>query len=569
MSASVRPDRYCPLCGAETDSRVCAADGTATLRRGAPPSDPSRIKIGDVIADRYRIEGELGRGGFGAVFRARHTGTGQEVGLKVLVSGADDTVKQRFFREARMTAQLRHPNTIRVFDFGQSDDGTLFIAMEMLRGCTVAEELEKRQRDGGAFSEQEAVEIGIAVADSLDEAHAAGLVHRDLKPHNLFLHEDKRDGRVVKVLDFGIAKGLGKSLTGDGILGTPTYMSPEQIRNLDLDGRSDVYALGVVLFYVVAGRPPFDADEPLVVMMEHTTKAPPRLADVAPDRASRGLNAVVARCLAKSPDDRFQDATELARALQTLNKGGRTGRYAAPRRMKSGGVVRRPSRRHAPVGGVGDEPEADDDPLPATVVGPLPTKDDELAEPVEVIAAPPIVSMKPNWPLRIAVFLAVSSVSAAIVVWGVLIAGWGADSGRKDDPTVAAATGDVAAPSTAASTAAGANSARDANDSADAGATEASSDAGSGVDSAAAAAEDIAAASQDNAAAGSGDADDVTGSDAVGDADVAVDGGAAKARKSKRRRSKRGRYRGRSRSRRKARKPRRRVIDHALEVEVN
>ncbi len=182
--------RYCPVCTERTVKRVCNNDGTTTLLVDAPSSDPNRIQPGHILADRYQVEHEIGRGGFGAVFAARHTGTGQRVGVKVLAAGADDVNVQRFFREARVTAGLQHPNTIRVFDFGQADDGTLFIAMELLVGVSLAQELQARAEHASAFSETEALEVAIAVACSLMEAHESELVHRDLKPQNVVLHND-------------------------------------------------------------------------------------------------------------------------------------------------------------------------------------------------------------------------------------------------------------------------------------------------------------------------------------------------------------------------------------------
>lgn len=307
--------RYCPVCTAETGERVCADDGTTTLLVDAPASDPSRITAGYILADRYQIDHELGRGGFGAVFAARHTGTGQAVGVKVLAAGADDVNVQRFFREARVTAGLQHPNTIRVFDFGQADDGTLFIAMELLIGVSVADKLRARLREQAVFSEREALELGIAVVQSLAEAHGSGLVHRDLKPQNIFIHTDAFGQDVVKVLDFGIAKGQGHSLTGGGVLGTPTYMSPEQAQGADCDGRSDLYSLGVMLFHLVCGEPPFAGDQPLQVLMAHVSREPPDIATSARTRISPAFAALVRRAMCKRAADRFADADAMHSAL--------------------------------------------------------------------------------------------------------------------------------------------------------------------------------------------------------------------------------------------------------------
>src|SRR5688572_4561598 len=165
-------------------------------------------RTGDIIAERYQLEESIGHGGYGKVFRARHLGTGQDVAVKVLIpQGGDEhfTIK-RFFLEARVTSGLKHANTIKVFDFGQEDSGLVYLAMEMLSGSTLREELRERRKQGRPFTEREAIDIGIAVTRSLGEAHSAGLVHRDLKPDNVFLHLAGDDEPHIKVLDFGIVK---------------------------------------------------------------------------------------------------------------------------------------------------------------------------------------------------------------------------------------------------------------------------------------------------------------------------------------------------------------------------
>lgn len=155
--------RVCPHCDTETPDRVCPNDGTATLMRNPPAVDLTKVAVGKVIAHRYALDRELGRGGFGAVFGARHTGTGQQVAVKVLSSVGDPSAIKRFFREARVTAALKSRHTIRVFDFGQDDDGLTYLAMELLTGQTVHEWLQSRSKTGTALSESEAVEVGIAV----------------------------------------------------------------------------------------------------------------------------------------------------------------------------------------------------------------------------------------------------------------------------------------------------------------------------------------------------------------------------------------------------------------------
>jgi serine/threonine-protein kinase len=293
----------------------------ATLLFDASRSDASCVKERMLIAGRYQIEGVIGSGGFGTVFRAVHVGTGQKIAVKVLSSGPSDrdtgVALRRFFLEARTTASLQHPNTVRVFDFGQEDSGIVYIAMELLRGRTLRQALEERVASGQVFSEAEATEIGVAVARGLAEAHAAGLVHRDLKPENIFLHELAGGECVTKVLDFGIVKTLGgPQLTRtSAVIGTPAYMSPEQARSAPLDGRSDVYSLGVILFQLVSGVPPFTADTPVQLLYKHVSASPPDLASCARTPLSDRFVRTVRRALVKDPDQRFPDIASFRAAL--------------------------------------------------------------------------------------------------------------------------------------------------------------------------------------------------------------------------------------------------------------
>ena len=294
----------------------------STLLIDAPPSDVSTVKVGTVIGGRYRVLGELGKGGFGAVFAARHTGTGREVAVKVLSSDGDDgdmASLKRFFHEARVTAGLSHPNTIRVFDFGQDDSGVLYLAMEKLNGVTLRQEIRRRAKQKQGFTVAEVVRIGEAVLRSLAEAHAAGLVHRDLKPDNIFLHETAGDDTIVKVLDFGIAKSLGTSLTGaSAVLGTPAYMSPEQVQHFALDARSDLYSLGIVLYQLLAGDVPFRGDTPMQVLFMHVQQPVPDIRHKVSEPLPDAVVTVIRRALAKQPDQRYATARQMREALTAL-----------------------------------------------------------------------------------------------------------------------------------------------------------------------------------------------------------------------------------------------------------
>ena len=310
--------RLCPKCGKKTAEARCPDDGTATLVLAQNPD--AKLTSGTEVNGRYRIDKIIGQGGFGAVYKAKNLATDQDIAIKLLavsLDSDDSDMIQRFFAEAQVTASLKHPNTIRVFDFGQTEGGALYIAMELLSGRPLNEELRERLAVGQVFSEDEIIAIGSQVLRSLAEAHLANLVHRDLKPHNIFLHDVEGDDAVVKVLDFGIAKRLGSNMTGTGkAFGTPTYMSPEQAQNKGVDRRSDLYSLGCVLYQLAAGRPPFDGENPLSVLLAHVAEPAPDLRQTARTPLSEPFLRVVERALAKSADDRFGTAIEMRQALE-------------------------------------------------------------------------------------------------------------------------------------------------------------------------------------------------------------------------------------------------------------
>ncbi|HEX2678492.1 MAG TPA: serine/threonine-protein kinase [Polyangiales bacterium] len=287
---------------------------------GVKQSDPL---IGSTLAGRYRIEARVGAGAMGAVYRASQAGLGRAVALKVLkrdMAWGGDTV-QRFRREAKAMSALNHPNTVRVFDFGATDDGLLFLAMEMLDGEPATEHLART----GAIGMADAVIFAQGVLRSIGEAHSKGIVHRDLKPDNIFLTKVEGHTRpMVKVLDFGIAKAIegerkiDQFETLDGtVFGTPRYMSPEQAAGKPLDPRSDLYSVGILLYEFLTGHPPFEDADAVVVMAKHIRETPlPLRRSAPPDRViPESLEAVVSRALEKDPAMRWQSAEEFDAAL--------------------------------------------------------------------------------------------------------------------------------------------------------------------------------------------------------------------------------------------------------------
>jgi predicted Ser/Thr protein kinase len=285
------------------------------VTNAAPESSFAREfpELAQALAGQFRVERDLGRGGMGVVYLARELKLDRLVALKVLpaVLAREPATLERFLREARTAAHLAHPNVVPVYRADEAG-GTAFFAMAFVEG----ESLADRVRDRGPLPPADAVPILRSVAWALAYAHARGVVHRDVKPENILI--DRATGRTL-VTDFGIARQSlteeAARLTQDGhVLGTLHYMSPEQVNDAPLDGRSDLYALGVVAFYVLSGRLPFEGLAPSAVLVAHATREPPPLMSVAPN-VPAALAAVVDRCLMKRPEDRFATGEDLAEAL--------------------------------------------------------------------------------------------------------------------------------------------------------------------------------------------------------------------------------------------------------------
>jgi serine/threonine-protein kinase len=278
--------------------------------------------LGQILGERFHILELMARGGMGKVYRAKQAPLGRIVALKVLdpfdVNADPDAFRQRFFLEASSCAKLTHTHTVRIFDYGNTDDDIYYIAMEHLEG----RDLQQAIREDAPIDPLRLVRIMRRTCASLSEAHAMGLVHRDLKPSNIFLARHGDDLDFVKVLDFGLVKELTSeaNLTGDGrLLGSPMYMSPEQVHGEPLDARADIYSLGVVMYTALTGKLPFKRANSVAVLISQITTVPPTMRSVAPKvHLTKALEWVVSTCLEKKREKRFRSVAELARALRAV-----------------------------------------------------------------------------------------------------------------------------------------------------------------------------------------------------------------------------------------------------------
>jgi len=293
----------------------------------APSGPMAKLKttgslIGETLNGRYEVLSRIGEGGFGSIYKARHIQTDRQVALKVLnpFMSSDPKLVERFRREAKAACNLRDPHTIVTYDFDQTSDGVLYIAMEYLQGQTLYELLDERER----LLPDEVVHVIDQCCSSLGEAHALGIVHRDIKPENIFLEPRSTDPLYTKILDFGIAKIISgdqsqaTALTAAGqTLGTLEYMSPEQLRGKPLDGRSDIYALGVLGYEMLTGVLPFEGDTPADIIKWHLKDTPTPPSAAAPDAGiSADIDRIIVKMVAKDPAERYTDVNELRQDLQ-------------------------------------------------------------------------------------------------------------------------------------------------------------------------------------------------------------------------------------------------------------
>jgi serine/threonine protein kinase len=279
------------------------------------------VREGDVLQDRYRIIQRIGKGGMGEVYLAEHVAIGRKVAIKILLGNLNDKpdLAKRFLKEAQTASKLRHANVVDIIDFGHADVRTPFFVMEFLDG----RDLKSVVKEERVLPWPRVRDIALQICAGLAVAHQQGFIHRDLKPDNVYLiNEGGREH--VKILDFGISKAItdeAHDTTQTGVLlGTPEYMSPEQAQDQPLDARSDLYALGVILYRMLVGRVPFQSKAFMTVLAKHIQEPPVPPREAAPDAGIPAkVEAIVLRCLAKKPEDRYQSADALAAALRAVD----------------------------------------------------------------------------------------------------------------------------------------------------------------------------------------------------------------------------------------------------------
>ncbi len=320
-------NRFCTECGASFNTPAGSAPFTGAAASGrtnpTPPRPPSESLIGVTLDGKYRIDGLIGAGGMGSVYRATRLMIGDQVALKLMRSEllADQHAVERFRREAQAAARLKHPNAVAIYDFGVSAQGFIYIVMELVDGQSLRQVI----RQQGVLTAAAAAEILRQSCAALDEAHRQNIVHRDIKPDNMIVHATNT-GLTVKVLDFGIAKLRDLSPTATnltqtgGVVGTPHYMSPEQCVGEEIDHRSDIYSLGVVLYESLTGTLPFNSPNPGAIVVQHVTQPPP------PPRAinlsiTPSVEAVILHAMQKRREERPQTAGMLAQEFINAVQG--------------------------------------------------------------------------------------------------------------------------------------------------------------------------------------------------------------------------------------------------------
>ena len=316
IASTIETDEsYCAACNQSfaIEALFCPNDGAKLITlKGRPDT-----LIGRVFDNRYEVRAPLGHGGMGTVYRGWQLSVDREIAIKVIhpkLSG-DRSIAKRFLREARLASRLNQANIVGVYEFGQTEDGILYLAMELLRGRPLSKDLEAMR----PLPMKRIKAIGMQICDALDAAHSQGIIHRDLKPGNIVILDDSAGRDLVKILDFGLAKSLVQENTSlvtrtDAILGTPLYMPPEQILGKPSDQTADLYSLGCILYQLATGRPPFVGENVNVVLASHVRDPIPEVGEnVPPD-----LRALIQRLMMKEPAERYQSARETQAALEGL-----------------------------------------------------------------------------------------------------------------------------------------------------------------------------------------------------------------------------------------------------------
>ena len=310
--------KVCTQCGTEypANARFCEIDGTALRSAGAEQGD----MVGTIVAERYHVMKKLGEGGMGQVYLAEHVKMGRKSALKVMNPGMvkDADAISRFNREASNASRINHQHVADVYDFGETPDGIIYLAMEFIDGPSLTKLMEEQGPAPAALPLQRTATIVRQAADALAAAHDLGIVHRDLKPDNIMIARTREGGDCVKVVDFGIAKAAenpAQKVTKTGlVVGTPEYMSPEQLAGDKLDGRSDIYALGLVAFNLLTGKLPFPANTVQESMIMRLTERPRKLSEMRPEVGwSPAVQAVLDRALERDAAARYQSASDFGR----------------------------------------------------------------------------------------------------------------------------------------------------------------------------------------------------------------------------------------------------------------
>jgi eukaryotic-like serine/threonine-protein kinase len=401
----------CPTCKATYPDtmRLCPTDGTV-LEGGQGPRDEN---VGRSLDGKYRLDKRLSSGGMGTVYKATHLMLGKALAVKLIKADlpASSEVVRRFQREAKAASNLNHPNIVPAYDLGQTQDGTLYIAMEYINGPSLKDVIQ-----AGPIDPARTIDLLKQVASALSLAHKHDIIHRDLKPQNIMISKDDNGREVAKLLDFGIAKTLDDSatqLTATGFsLGTPQYMSPEQAYGRPVDGRSDLYSLGIILYEMLVGEVPFSDPSTPAVLVKQMTEAPIPPALKRPDRqTSPELAAIALRCLEKDPANRFQTADEFSAALDAAALAigatvlplpgqitGGTGAHATPATVVIGKptyaqTTKLPTPASVPVPSLADQATiraAAAATVAASVPAPSPAATTQPAATVVVRPAPPV-----------------------------------------------------------------------------------------------------------------------------------------------------------------------------------